>query len=141
MYKPIGIVIVMSLIVLLLVAANPWPARLTVINQTGEDIYISMDYPYTWLVVKAGDDLLDEEKPTTIFTIERDVYDARVIACGMTAVGKIDMSRNLRLNFTACDQWYQDTTPKYLGEPSQEKPNWFRTPGTADWQFYYEPES
>lgn len=141
MYKPVGIIFALSLIVLLLAAANPWPARLTVINQTGDDIYISLDYPYPWLVVKAGDSLLAEEKPTTIFTIERGVYNAQVTACGMTALGKIDLNRNLLLNFTACDQWFQDSAPKYLGEPSQEKPNWFRTPGTADWQLRVEPES
>lgn len=141
MYKSIGIIAVLSFVALVLIAANPWPARLTVINQTGEDIYISMEYPYTWLVVKADDETDDNDKPTTIFTIERDVYDARVIACGMTAVGKIDMNRNLRLNFTPCNLWYQVDTPKYLGEPSQEKPNWFRTPGMADWQFYYSPEN
>lgn len=140
MHKPVLTIAVMSLVVLLLVAANPWPARLTVINQTGEDIYISMEYPYTWLVAKADEDPADDEKPTTLFTIERDVYDVRVTACGMTAVGRIDMNRNLRLNFTACDQWFQDSAPKYLGEPSQEKPNWFRTPGTADWQFIYSLE-
>jgi hypothetical protein len=141
MFKAIATMVVLSLVVLILAAANPWLARLTVINQTGEDIYISMDYPYTWLTVKADDDLGDDEKPKTIFTIERDVYNARVFACGMTATGKINMDRNLRLNFTPCELWPQTDTPKYLGEPSQEKPNWFRTPGMAEWQFYYSAEN
>ena len=137
MYKAVVIVVVLSLAALLLVAANPWPARLTVINQTGEEITISMDYPYTWLVVKSEVDPDEEDSPTTIFTIERDIYEAQVTACGMTAVGRIDMNRNLRLNFTPCELWFQEGAPKFLGEPSQEKPNWFRTPGMADWQFDY----
>jgi hypothetical protein len=72
-----------------------------------------------------------------LFTIERKVYEAQVYACGVTATGKIDLTRNLLLNFVACDQWWQTSHPRFLGEPSQEKPNWFMTPGMADWRFVF----
>ena len=100
-------------LILILSAASPFLSRFTVINQTGEDIYIILsdmksgnpDYPL--LTIPKDGTVVDAEKPTTLFTIERKVYEAQVIACGMTATGKIDLTRNLLLNFVACDQWWQ----------------------------------
>ena len=112
-----------------LTSASPFLARFVVLNQTEETIYISMDYPYSWLAVPAG------EKVT--FTVERDVYDAKVYACGLEVSGTIDMSRNLHLNFTPCYSMMQTDLPKYIGEPSMEKVNFYRSPGTADWQFKF----
>lgn len=132
-------------LILILSAASPFLSRFTVINQTGEDIYIRLsdmksgnpDYPL--LTIPKDGTVVDAEKPTTLFTIERKVYEAQVIACGMTATGKIDLTRNLLLNFVACDQWWQTSRPRFIGEPSQEKPNWFLTSGMADWRFVFPP--
>jgi hypothetical protein len=134
----LGVVLAMVLI-----AASPFPARFTVINQTGADIFVRLsdvksgnpDYPL--LTVTIDGTVKDAERPTTVFTIERKVYDAQVFACGKTALGKIDLTRNLQLNFVSCDQWWQTDHPRFLGEPSQEKPNWFLTPGMADWRFVF----
>jgi len=112
-----------------LISASPFLARFEVLNQTDEAIYISMDYPYSWLAVPAGESVQ--------FTVERDVYDAKVYACGLEVDGTIDLNRNLRLNFTPCYSMMQTDLPKYIGEPSMEKVNFFRAPGTADWQFKF----
>ncbi len=138
------IVLVMMLgLFVFLTAASPYPARFTVINQTDEDIYIVLydakngnpDYPQ--LRMTKDGTVEDAERPTTVFTIERKVYDAQVFACGEVAMGEIDLTRNLQLNFVACEEWWQTSHPRFLGEPSQEKPNWFLTPGMADWRFVF----
>jgi hypothetical protein len=137
-YILLGLVLVM-----VLSAASPFLARFTVINQTGSDIYVRLsdmksgnpDYPL--LTITTDGTVKDAEKPTTIFTIDRKVYEAQVFACGQTAIGKIDLTRNLQLNFVSCDQWWQTDHPRFLGEPSQEKPNWFLTTGMADWRFVF----
>ena len=126
------IVLVITLLVLvgvILIAANPFPSTLTVINKTDGNVIISMKYPYSFLVVPA--------ETTKKFTIERDVYDAIVTACGDTTNGTMNMEHNLRLNFTPCAGWGDTGAPKYLGEPTQEKPNWNSSPGVADWRFLY----
>lgn len=137
-------VLVLALVLFVfLTAASPFPARFTVINQTEGDIFIVLsdeksgnpDYPL--LKVTQEGTVEDAERPTTVFTIERKVYDAQVYACGVTAMGKIDLTRNLQLNFVQCDQWGQTDHPRFLGEPSQEKPNWFISPGMADWRFVF----
>ena len=67
----------------------------------------------------------------------KDIYQAEVFACGMRAKGEIDLTRNLKLNFTACDDMAEYWRPKYHGEPSMEKPNWFKGPGMSEWRFVY----
>jgi len=129
MKKIFIILLVMAAVVLLLVAANEWPARLTVRNQTDADVIVSLDYPYGWLVTAPG--------TTNEFHIERGVYNALVTACGETASGVMDLEHNLKLNFTPCAAWPNEDSPKYLGEPTMEKPNWFKSPGTAEWRFQY----
>lgn len=137
----------LAMLSILLIAANPWLARFTVINQTDAKVYIilqSEDHFYPQLTAKpAKPDAvyidLDElqELQTSRFTMERDVYHATVHACGVVAEGKIDLTRNLRLNFTPCEDMLQYTHPRYMGEPSMEKPNWFLTPGLSNWRFVY----
>ena len=137
-------------------AANPWKARFKVINQTQQDIYLilkSMEKDgeyYPQLVVRrfnvekedeADRVVIDEDdlraNQTTKFTIVKDIYEAEVFACGMRAKGEIDLTRNLKLNFTACDDMAEYWRPKYHGEPSMEKPNWFKGPGMSEWRFVY----
>jgi hypothetical protein len=120
--------IVLSVLALSLISASAWPARFTVWNQTVDDIYIQMDYPYTNLMVPAGEKVE--------FTINRNIYNVKLIACGVEAKGLINLTRNLKLNLTPCQYMYNAYSPKYLGEPSMEKVNFFRVPGIG-WQFWY----
>ena len=162
MKKQRVILVVITLLFILavfsLIAANPWRARFKVINLTDADIFIILhpesedgtDYPQ--LIARTApeqdededevvsDNPTDEirEDATTVFTIDKDTYTAEVIACGMRAQGTIDLTRNLKLNFTECEKMAQYWTPKYHGEPSMEKPNWFKAPGMIEWRFVYE---
>jgi hypothetical protein len=129
MKKAVFLVIALVVVIAILAAANPFPSTLKVINQTDGNVIISMAYPYSFLVVKPG--------TTKSFTIERDKYDALVTACGKTKSGTMDLNHNLKLNFTPCAAWGNKSTPKYLGEPTMEKPNWNRSPGVADFRFQY----
>ena len=141
--KNARIILLAVVLFMLLSAASPFPSRFTVINQTGSDIYIILsdvksgnpDYPL--LTITSEGTVKDAEKPTTELTITRKLYDARVFACGKVAMGKIDLTRNLLLNFVSCDQWLQTSRPRFLGEPSMEKPNWFMQTGLADWRFVF----
>lgn len=121
----LALLVVMGIIL----AANKFPATLTVKNQTDGNVIISMEYPYSFLVVKPG--------TTGKFTIARDDYSGVVTACGKTKSVTMDLNHNLKLNFTPCAAWGDKYAPKYLGEPTQEKPNWNRSPGSADWRFDY----
>lgn len=63
--------------------------------------------------------------------------NVEITACGYTATGTMNLKRNLRLTFTPCDEMLQSDKPRYLGEPSMEKRNWFRAPGMASWQWKF----
>jgi hypothetical protein len=129
MKKLILFSIVLAILVLSLSAANAFQTRFIVLNQTAEDIYFQMAYPYTNLKVPAGE--------VVEFTINRAMYgDVKVYACGLEVKGTLDLTRNLKLNFTPCEYMFQVDTPKYLGEPSMEKVNFFLVPGIG-WQFRY----
>jgi hypothetical protein len=117
------------LLAVILVAANSFPATLTVINKTDGNVIISLEYPYSFLVVKPA--------TTHQFTIARAKYVSVVTACGATTTGTMNLNHNLKLNFTPCAAWGNKNTPKYLGEPTMEKPNWNRHPGVDDWRFDY----
>ena len=129
MNKTVLAILALLLVVGIIMAANPFPATLTVKNQTDDNVIISMEYPYSYLVVKPG--------TTGKFTIVRDDYTGVVTACGKTTSGTMNLNHNLKLNFTPCAAWGDKNAPKYLGEPTMEKPNWNRPPGAADWRFDY----
>ena len=129
MKKAALVLIALLVLVVILMAANPFPATLTVINKSDQNVIISMSYPYSFLVVGP--------ESTKKFTIERDVYDALVTACGKSKTGTMNLEHNLKLNFTPCASWGNTSAPKYLGEPTMEKPNWNRSTGVADWRFEY----
>lgn len=152
-------ILVLTVLALALTAAG-WPARLTVINRSGDAVYIRLGDAYPQLTAANG--------KVTRFTVTRAVYAADVTACGMTASGVMDLRHNLKLNFTDCDAqqaarnwvahyrqnlkfWNADWCTvegdmtsctrfpgleQYLGEPSMEKPNWWITPGEL-WRFFY----
>jgi hypothetical protein len=129
MKKTVLVIALLALVAVTLVAAHEFPSTLTVINKTEGNVIISLEYPYSFLVVRPDS--------TKKFTIERDTYDAIVTACGETTNGTMNLEHNLKLNFTPCPGWDQTSAPKYLGEPTMEKPNWNREPGVADWRFLY----
>ena len=140
-------VLCMLIVPVLLTAANPWPARFEIVNQTENDMYL----------VLYGDDGLiaynlpvDGEPPllpfdreefikdnTSIFTIERDVYKAELTACGVVLEGRLDLTTNLKLNLTPCEEMIRFNQPRYLGEPTLEKPNFFRPPEVGGWRFKF----
>lgn len=120
---------VLAVLALLTVAASAWPATLTVINNSAQDVYIRLEYPYTFLRAPAEE--------TTVFAIERDDYPAIVTYCDITNDGTMDLNSNLRLIFTECTGLNAPQLPKYMGEPSMEKVNWYRTP-PMNFQFQYE---
>ncbi len=129
MKKATIIIVALAILALGVIAGNQWPSRLRVINNTDGWVIISMEYPYSWLAVPAGGD--------SEFHIEKGVYDALVTACGKTVSGKMNLESNLKLNFTQCQAMADKDSAKYLGEPSQEKPNWNRSPNNAEFRFQY----
>ena len=129
MKKAVFVVIALVMVIAVLAAANPFPSTLKVINKTEGNVIISMEYPYSFLVVKPG--------TTGVFTIERGKYDALVTACGKTKSGTMNLNHNLKLNFTPCASWGNTSAPKYLGEATQEKPNWNRSPSDPGFRFQY----
>jgi hypothetical protein len=154
-YTLVIAVLVLVVFAATMLAANPFKARFRIINQTEDDIYIILQsqrddgeiYPQLIAFALKPEEVEEkleelEEDPkelyTTEYTIVRDVYEARVIACGYVAEGTMDLRTNLRLNFTQCEQMPNYTTKKYLGEPTMEKPNWFRAPGMINFRFVYE---
>lgn len=122
-------ILVLMVLTLATIAAAAWPATLTVINNSELDVYIRLEYPYTFLRAPAED--------TTVFAIERGEYPAVVTYCDITHDGTMDLTTNLRLIFTECTGLNAPQLPKYMGEPSMEKVNWYRTPPT-NFQFQYE---
>lgn len=137
-----------------LVAASPWPSRLTIINQTGDNIYLwlfhddektILDY---YLVAEGeplprpipfGFNFAQYRKDHTVtYHINRAVYTAWIMGCGVMMEGKMDVKKgNLQLNITPCSDMIRYDDPRYLGEPTLEKPNWFREPNMLNWRFKY----
>lgn len=111
---------------LLLSAVSPWPATLRVINYTGENVYITLKYrgetKYFLTATPQGNSPFYY---LSVFDIVRRVYRAEVTACGTVARGGMDLRTNVRLTFTPCEAMKQFWTPKYWGEPTQEKPNFW----------------
>ena len=114
---------------LLLSAASPWPAILTVYNFTGDNIYFTLKYrgeqKYFLTATPQGN---SDTYYVSRFDIVRRVYSAQVTACQTTTKwGRLRMASNVRLVFidcTAMKQW----TRKFWGEPTMEKVNFFVGP-------------
>ena len=164
--------IAITLTLLLLTAASPRKARLGIINQTGDEIFLVLTDQETGLIAYnlriPGAPMPDptstpiagpkptknpnvtptttatpfdidrfKDENTTLFTIERKVYSARLVACGVVMDGTMSLNTNLQLNITPCYDMLDYERPRYLGEPTFEKPNWFLAPGMANWRFRY----
>lgn len=120
-----------------MVIAKSEKVRLTIINQTGEDIYIRIDQ-YTMLTAKYIEPDFLNDKPTTVIDMGRDRYQGvEIYACGAISTGDLDLTRNLKLNFTPCEEMYKTDSRKYPGEPSMEKYNWRMAPGKVNQRFSY----
>jgi len=111
---------------LLLSAVSPWPAVLTVVNYTGDNIYITLKFrgeqKYFLTATPKGN---SETYYVSRFDIVRRRYSATVTACGTTGKGGMNFVSNVRLVFTGCEAMKQWWTPKYWGEPTMEKPNFW----------------
>jgi hypothetical protein len=93
----------------LLTAAIPTKmVRLTVINKSGDDVYIKLTgsaatEAYYYLTIPSG----DRDTPTVkVFTIWVDVYDRETWQCGgLKSSGTMIVDGNLRLTFTPCGEF------------------------------------
>ncbi|MEN6298454.1 MAG: hypothetical protein ABFD51_00880 [Anaerolineaceae bacterium] len=128
------VIFVVLLAAMLLSATSAWPATLTVWNYTGDNVYIKLSkYGVMKYFLTATVEGNTDDRNLSRFDIERKTYSAEVTACGTTTTwGALDMRQNLRLTFTPCDSMKQWWTPKYWGEPSQEKPNFYND-GSFEW--------
>ena len=118
---------------LLLSAVSPWPAILTVVNNTGDNIYITLKYrgeqKYFLTATPKGN---SPDYGVSVFELVRRVYSAQVTACATTTEwGRLRMASNIRLVFTDCTAMKQWTT-KFWGEPTMEKVNFFVAPNGAE---------
>ena len=112
----------------LLSAVDPWPAVLTVVNYTGENVYIWLKYRGVqkyYLVASSKGNSGDYN--VSRFDIARRTYtDSKVVACQTsTTWARFNLNQDLRLTFTECAKMKQIYTPKYWGVPGDEKPNFF----------------
>jgi len=133
------IVFSILLAAILLSAVNPFPAKLTVWNKTDNTVFIRLSYhnvqKYFLTVTDVGN---TETYQLSVFEVVRKLYDSETTACGVTAVGTLDMNQNVKLNFTECIRMNQWWKPLYWGEPGMEKPN-FSWEFERFWQlFQYE---
>ena len=101
--------------------------RLTIDNRTDQSVALALTGPAAnyYLVVGAG--------TMRVFTVERDVYDHTTHACGISASGTVDITRQLRLNFTPCFG-----PPPNQGTPSLEKIFLTESPTKNGWQYKYD---
>ena len=89
---------------LLLSAVSPWPAKLTVINGTGDNIYITLKYrgeqKYFLTATPKGN---SPDYQVSVFELVRRVYSAKVTACATTTEwGRLRMASQVRLVFPNC---------------------------------------
>ena len=132
MKKAIFLLVVFSALALVLTGACVWNAKLTVINDTGDDVTISATSFFdnngvVMLTVPAGE--------TVKFDLVRGVYGGvKISACGNSTTRTLDLTTNLQLRLPACEKMIQTWRPLWMGEPSLEKLNICTKPGMW-WQY------
>jgi len=97
--------------------------KFKIINKTDQNVYIQLD----------GDEfyyLTIMPETTQKFTVERDVYKRTTWACGYASVGTLDLSSQIKLNFTPCE-----LTAPNQGEPTQEKVSLYDSPTGLKWRY------
>ncbi|MCS6908718.1 MAG: hypothetical protein RML93_12670 [Anaerolineales bacterium] len=142
------IILGVLLAALLLSAADPWPAKLTVWNYTGDNIYFTLKYrgeqKYFLTATPKGN---TDDYRKSVFEVTRRKYSATVTACGTTTTSAtLDLRKNVMLNFVSCTAMRR-LADKFWGEPRMEKPNFFqgfvfddkpRNAGKRPFRFIYE---
>ena len=147
------ILLVIVLSTVLMAAVPTKMVRLTIINKSGDDVYMKLTgsevtEAFYYLTIPSG----DMDAPTVkVFTVMADLYDRETWACaGLRSGGKLLMLSNVRLTFTPCDQklptvtqdfykkvcdpkgvkcewvYYKSVTKTRAGEPTMEKVVAFR---------------
>lgn len=107
------------LVALVLSAANPFPAILTIRNRSGGTVFMQL----------TGDDNYFFTVPsgrTMQFEVTRDIYSSTVTACDTTVSGVIDLNTNVRLSFPNCYKQFrllEQGLTEAFGEPTLEKVN------------------
>lgn len=104
--KKVSLLILLVIVVsALLTAAIPTKlVRLTVINKSGDDVFIKLTGSpatdaYYYLTIPAG----DRDNPTVkVFTVWVDLYDRETWQCGTSSTGQLLVDGNIRLVFTPC---------------------------------------
>jgi hypothetical protein len=126
------LIILVLLAAFLLSAVSPWPAVLTVQNYTGDNIYFRLKYrgeQKYFLTATSDGNAYNGVTGYHVsrFDIVRRTYTGNeVTACGTTTTwARFNLTTNLRLRFTACESMKQYWMPKYWGEPTMEKPNFY----------------
>ena len=103
--------------------------RLTIDNRTDQTVALGLtgveEGAAYYLVVGAGTE--------RVFTVVRDEYTQTTVACGLSATGTVDITRQLFLNFTSCFG-----PPANQGEPGMEKIFLTESPTKTPWQFQYD---
>ena len=120
---------------LLLSAASPFPAVLEIWNYTGDNIYITLRYrgeqKYFLTATVQGN---TDDYNISRFDIVRRTYSARITACDTTtSSGRLRMASNVRLVFPDCTAQKQVFSPKFWGEPTQEKVTFFVDPAGREY--------
>ena len=154
--KKVALIVSLLLVAsVLLIAAAPayytHPIRLTLINNTGENLHMSLTNSKIKDPVQTSPQLyhkvyyyltvLGSNTSATDFWIERSTtkYTRTTWACGYTNTGKLLATTNVRLNFPNC------TKAANKGEPTQEKVviktsplmNNSTTKSPVDWRWIY----
>ncbi len=105
--KKVSLLVLLAILAsTLLMAAIPTKVvRLTIINKSGDDVYIKLTGSavtdaFYYLTVPAG----DRDAPMVkVFTVMMDVYDRETWQCnGLRSAGNLIVDGNLRLTFTPC---------------------------------------
>ena len=147
--KKVSMLVLLAIVAsTLLMAAIPTAVvRLTMINKSGEDVYMKLEGSaltgqFYYLTVPAG----TRGTPTVkVFTIMSDLYQRTTWQCGVKSAGTLLVDGNIRLTFTPCGEkactWYYDhvfgmgckneptlvrTWHRYAGEPRMEKVTYFK---------------
>lgn len=101
------------------------PFKIT--NDTDQDLFITLVGEGTFYGLPVG------PNSSRTFTVLRGTYDHNTFACGESATGTVDMSRQLRLTFTPC----AGKAPNE-GAPSIEKAHLTDSPTGKAWQFHWD---
>lgn len=128
------VIFVVLLAAMILSAVGAWPSILTVYNYTGDNVYIKLSkYGVMKYFLTSTVEGNSADRNVSKFDIERKTYAAEVTACETTTTsGAVDLRTNLRLVFVDCTAMKQYDAPKFWGEPSQEKVNFYND-GDDEW--------